>query len=62
MLAWPGRVVAAGEVSKQLVRQASTSPARCAQQGDAGRGNRRAWTPCMQKSDFGSPCGVGYGD
>ena len=59
---WLVRVMTAVEASKRLVRRASASPTWCAQQGDAGRGGRRAWTPCVQKGGFGSPCGVGHGD
>ena len=57
----PGAMAAAA-ARKRLVRRANASPARCAQQGDAGRGSRFAWTPCVKKSDLGSPCGVGHGD
>ena len=61
--AWSGRDGSVGAAWWQrLVRRASASPVRCAQQGDAGRGSRLAWTPCEQKSDLGSPCGVGHGD
>ena len=47
------QVMAAGEASQRLVWRASSSPTWCAQQGDAGRGSRRAWTPCVQKSETG---------